>query len=286
MKLATLLSAASLLLASAAPATANPIGTIVSGRAGVLINRGQDQVPPNPGVRLEAGDVVKCLGRTTLKAFVGDALVVFGPLSVTRIVSAAPLTLELEKGSLRVMTDPAKAAVPFRIQTAASMAGTDTRADIYMRYNASSEFTEIALIDGTAGAANRKGMQASVDLKARESTLLSPDSPPTQPSLMTAQDIGAYTRDLDSVDAPYPNGDVYAALEPIVKRVSASYEQLRRSFARPSLPANAPFRTYDTQRPFQTTLGFDQPGFSVAPGDADVTLQWRLEREPRLTRDE
>jgi hypothetical protein len=254
-------------------------GTLIAGDEGTLISRGQDQLPPAPGTALQVGDVIKCLGRTSLKAFLGDALVLFGPLSETRIVSLSPLALHLEKGALRVLTEPGKAGAAVRVTTVASEVSLPT-GDVFIRYNAASEFTEVLVIKGEATASNRKGVSSSIRLTALQNSLLSPDSPPSYPAQLQPREVQSFTRDTELARVPSP-GDRYAELDLILKRMDRMYLETRRDIARPSLPANAPFRTLDAYRYSQSNTAFDQPGLSTSPGDASLRLDWQV-LPPRL----
>lgn len=256
-------------------------GRIIAAEEGCQINRGQDQLQSVPGTEIETGDVIKCLGRTHAKAFFGKALVLFGPLSETRIAGTAPLTLELVKGSLRVMTEPGQ-RYPFTIKTAKS-ATTSQQGDVAVRYNASSEFSEVLVVDGSATAMNTIGATGSVELKARESSLLTPESSPTQPTTLQPNEMRDYTKDTEFSAAPLPNGDIYRAIEPTMQRMDAAYAEARRRLARPSLPENAPFRSLDSRREAAAVPQFDQPGRDAAPGGATIELQW-TSQPPKISK--
>lgn len=258
---------------AAAPAYAAPAGTIVAGEDLCQLNRGQDQLKLAPGTAVQEGDLVKCIGKTKAKAFFGDVLVLFGPLSETQIVSARPLVLQLNKGALRAMSAPGSGA-RFTVRTpktAVSGAG----ADAFVRYNAASEFTEVLAVEGRLHAENTGvGAAGAVDLNPLETSLLSPESAPTQPSPIGAGDVRGYTRDTDLAMAPLPGGDVFRGLEATTDRIEAAYNEARRTFAEPSLPAGAPFRSLDARRQAFAAPQFDQPGLEVAPGGAAVTIDY------------
>jgi hypothetical protein len=250
-------------------------GQIVAAEDGCQINRGQDQIKPIPGAGLQIGDVIKCLGRTHAKAFLSDNLVLFGPLSETRISSASPLTLELAKGTLRVISEPGGRET-FSIKTPKSLT-TSQQGDVAVRYNASSEFSEIVVIDGSATATNTLGATGSVTLNAKESSLLSPESTPTQPSVLQPNEIRDYTKDTEYSQAPLANGDLFKAIEPTMKRIDSAYAEARRQLARPSSPENAPFRSLDSRREAFPLPQFDQPGRDVAPGGANIDFKWTFQ---------
>jgi hypothetical protein len=267
------------IILSAAPAFAAPAGSVVAAEDLCQINRGQDQLRPVPGLVLQEGDIVKCIGRTKVKAILGRVLVQFGPLSETKVISASPVGLELTKGALRAMSEPG-ATVPFSIRTRRSLVET-TSGDVYIRYNASSEFTEVVAVEGTAQAQNiGPGSSGNVTLKPMETSLLSPESPPTQASPLSERELRGYTRDTDLAIAPLQGGDLFSAIGPTVERIDDAYGDARRQFARPSLPANAPYRTLDSRRQAFTLPQFDQPGRDTAAGGATLEFKYSFD-QPR-----
>lgn len=270
-------------LGSAAAAHA-AAGTVVVGEELCQINRGQDQLPMLPGAAINEGDVVKCIGKTKAKAFFGDVLVLFGPLSETQIATANPLALTLVKGSIRAMSAPGtNARLALRTPKAAiSAAG----ADVFMRYNAASEFTEVLAVEGRARAENTGfGAAGSVDLNPLESSLLSPESAPSQPSPVAPEEVRTYTRDTDLSAAPTAKGDVFNGLEATMARIDAAYNETRRSFAQPSLPIGAPLRSLDSRRQAFVVPQFDQPGIDTAPGGAALSLDYDFSA-PQLRADQ
>lgn len=260
-------------LGLATAAHAAPAGTVVAGEELCQINRGQDQLPMLPGAAINEGDVIKCIGKTKAKAFFGDVLVLFGPLSETQISAAAPLTVTLNKGAIRAMSAPGSSA-RFTLRSpkaAVAVAG----ADVFVRYNAASEFTEVVTVEGRAHAENTGfGAAGAVDLNPLESSLLSPESAPSQPAPVAPEDVRTYTRDTELSAAPVAGGDVFRGLEATMARIDAAYNETRRSFAQPSLPEGGPFRSLDSRRQAFAVPQFDQPGLEMAPGGAALKLDY------------
>lgn len=259
-------------LGSAAAAHA-AAGTVVVGEDLCQINRGQDQLPMKPGADINEGDVIKCIGKTKAKAFFGDVLVLFGPLSETQVAAASPATLTLVKGSLRAMSAPgSNARLVLRTPKAAV---TASGADVFLRYNAASEFTEVLTVEGRAHAENTgAGAAGSVDLNPLENTLLSPESPPSQPSPVAPEEVRTFTRDTELSATPPAKGDVFNGLEATMARIDDAYTETRRSFAQPSLPMGGPFRSLDSRRQAFVTPQLDQPGLEAAPGGASISLDY------------
>lgn len=267
-----------------AAAQAAPAGTVVVGEALCQINRGQDQLPMLPGAVINAGDVVKCIGKTKAKAFFGDVLVLFGPLSETQIATGSPLAVTLMKGAIRAMSAPgANARMTLRTPKAAV---TAAGADVFLRYNAASEFTEVLTIEGRARAENTGvGAAGAVDLNPLENTLLSPESAPSQPAPVAPEEVRTYTRDTDLSIAPTAKGDVFTGLEATMARIDAAYAEARRAFAQPSLPSGAPFRSLDSRRQAFAVPQFDQPGLETAPGGAALSIDYDFSA-PKLRADQ
>lgn len=248
-------------------------GTVVVGEELCQINRGQDQLRMLPGTAINEGDVIKCIGKTKAKAFFGDVLVLFGPLSETQVAAASPVALTLVKGSLRAMSAPGSSArIALRTPKAAV---TAAGADVFLRYNAASEFTEVLTVEGRARAENTGvGAAGAVELNPLETALLSPESAPSQPSPVAPEDVRTYTRDTELSATPPAKGDPFNGLEATLARIDAAYNETRRSFAQPSLPAGGPFRSLDSRRQAFVAPQFDQPGLDAAPGGASISLDY------------
>lgn len=259
---------------------AAPVGRVVLGEEPTQVNRGQDQLRPVPGLVLQEGDVLKSLGRASLKAFVGGVLVIAGPLAEVRIASMNPLVFELVKGGARIVTEPGKPRA-FIVRTPKAQIDI-AQGDIFARYNVSSEFTELVVIAGSARAANLGDVTGAVEVRERESTVLIPESAPSQPGRLSEAEIRDLTRDLESAVAPLPKGDIYEAMGPTIERMSGAFAEIRRRLARPSLPENAPFRTFDTRRVLPTAEAVERGAMLSAPADAGVNVKWEFERAPRL----
>ncbi len=270
----TLLVTATLLLTTALSSPAGAENVVVAGEDGTFINRGADQVPVQPGVELRRGDVIKALGRTNLKAILGDTVVVFGPLSETAIAETNPLTLELKKGVLRFMSKPGSRS-PVTLRTQVSQV-VSTGGDVLIRYNSASQFTEVVTLGGNATAENRMGATGTAKLEGEQSTLLSPDSPPTTPSNLAEKDVAVYRASAALNVAPAQAGMPFAGADRVAERMERNYSVVRQQIARPTLPENAPYRTLDSHRKMQTTRGFDRPGLTTAPGDASLDVRWNF----------
>jgi hypothetical protein len=258
-------------LAAASAAHAAPAGHVVAGEDLCQVNRGQDQLKMRPGVELAEGDVIKCIGRTRAKAFVGDTLVLFGPLSETKIAAAQPVQLELAKGAVRVMTRASGAA---SVKTPKALVALKS-ADAFVRYNAASEFSEVVAIEGSVAAENiGMGAVGNVALNPMESSLLSPESAPSSPTPLSEGDLRTYTRETEYAEAPLPGGDLMRGIEPTLARIDQAYDEARRKFARPSLPQNAPFRALDSRRQAFVAPQFDQPARESAPAGATLDVKY------------
>ena len=263
-------------LAAASSAYASPAGTVVTGEDLCQINRGQDQLKMLPGTELQDDDVIKCIGRTKAKAFVGDSLVLFGPLSETKIMSSNPAQLQLTKGAVRVMTRSEATVITPKATVAVKAA------DAFVRYNAASEFSEIVAIEGSVTGTNTgAGAAGRVTLNPMESSLLSPESAPSAPTPLNETDLRTYTRETDLAEAPLPGGDIMRGIEPTLARIAAAYDDARRQFARPSLPENAPFRALDTRRESFGAPQLDAPSRDSAPAGASLNLKYDF-AEPTL----
>jgi hypothetical protein len=278
-----LLFSISFLLVSlfAAPGAQADVATVVAGEDGTHIERGPDQIAPVTGTMLQQGDLVRCLGRTNMKAFMGRYLLLFGPMSETTLESGAPQPqVKLDRGTLRVVTEPGSAPQPFVVRTPASRI-TIERGHVLVRFNPASEFTEVVVIEGAAAAANLEGVDGSVTLSSMESTLLSPDSPPTRPQPLREADVARYLQGADLTAAPVEGGRLQHMIDPVMARLNQAYAQTRAQYARPSLPWQAPFRTLDTHRPATSARPVDDPGVTAAPGDSNLTIRWSFDRQPR-----
>lgn len=265
-------------LAAATAAHAETAGRVVAGEDLCQLNRGQDQLKMLPGVEILAGDVVKCIGRTRAKAFIGDALVLFGPLSETRITSGSPVQIELAKGAVRVMTKPSAEALIKTPRAAIALKS----ADVFVRYNASSEFSEVVAIEGAVKAENTgTGAVGSIALNPMESSLLSPESAPSSASPLSEGDLRTYTRETELAEAPLPGGDLMRGIEPSLERIGTAYDDARRRFARPSLPENAPFRALDMRRQAFGAPQIESPARESAPAGASLDINFKF-AEPTL----
>ncbi len=267
--------------AMALPAEAQQAkGEAVMGGDLCKINRGEDQLRMSAGTPIQVGDIIKCIGRETAKAFLDGTLVQFGPLSETTIEEGAPLTLTIAKGSVRATSQPGKPGA-FILQSKKSRL-TSQGGDAVVRYNAASEFTEVLNLEGRATVENvGYGASGSVQLDSMESTLLTPESAPTQPSPVAPRETGAYTRALQLESPPLPNGDLLLEIKPILDEMAGVYDDVRREIARPSLPQNAPFRLFDSRRQAYALPFFDVPGREAAEAGADIQVEYSIEA-PKL----
>lgn len=270
---------AAMCLGLAMPNVVQASAVIVAGEDGTRVERGEAQLPPIAGTPLQTGDVIRCLGRSNFKAIIGDTLLLFGPLTEARIVSLSPLQIALERGVVRFVTAPDRQG-SVTVQTEASRM-TSSNGNILIRYNATSQFTELVALDGSVTGENRIGSTGTITLEANQSSLLSPESRPTAAAPVSARDRVMYERVTTLNVAPVPGADPFATLGTVLDRLDRDYANVRGELGRASLPLHAPYRTLDTHRTSQSTRIIDRSSSSAAPGGAGLDINWTFDGGPR-----